>query len=151
MRISSDRNEAMVDVMEQRLREWAEWIGVNGAAGGFPRKSVLHPSWLPPAPGGMPMAAAHPQPRQREIELHQHVLQLPIRQQNALCVVYLMRRTIAEQAALLNVKGSTVRARGSSTIRTVSALSSRTSPRSGAFLVSMSSASCSTRSAFFTW
>jgi hypothetical protein len=51
----------------------------------------------------------------------------------------------------ISISGSTVRARGSSTMRTSSALSSRTSARIGTFLIWMSSASRSISFDFCTW
>ena len=60
-------------------------------------------------------------------------------------------RSLARKSISISTAGSTVRARGSSTMRMSSALSSRTSARIGTFLRLMSSASRSISLPFCTW
>lgn len=102
-----------VDVLQQRLLAWAAWLTGGKGAAGYPTKSVLHNSWLPPAPGSTPtMASAPASGGSRERQLHAIISQvLSVRLQNTLVVVYLMRAPAAEQVLLLDCQPSTVRAR----------------------------------------
>lgn len=102
-----------VDVLHQRLLAWAAWLTGGGNGAGYPTKSVLHSSWLPPAPGATPtMRTAPAGSTAQERELHAVIRQaLSVRLQNTLVVVYLMRASASEQATLLECEASTVRAR----------------------------------------
>ena len=102
-----------VDVLHQRLLAWAAWLTGGGSGVGYPTKSVLHSSWLPPAPGSVPaMRTSAAGSTTRERELHAVIRQaLSVRLQNTLVVVYLMRASAGEQATLLECEASTVRAR----------------------------------------
>jgi hypothetical protein len=102
-----------VDVLHGRLQAWATWLTGGGSGDGYPTKSVLHSSWLPPTPGMTPtMATSTGDGNRRERALH-HVIStaLSVRLQNTLVVVYVMRCTEAERVALLECQESTVRAR----------------------------------------
>ena len=108
------RDAAMdVDVLHQRLLAWAAWLTGGGSGAGYPTKSVLHSSWLPPAPGSTPTMKTTPAGSTApQRELHAIISQaLSVRLQNTLAVVYLMRASAEEQAALLECQPSTVRAR----------------------------------------
>ena len=100
------------EAMTQRLREWGAWLAGGAKCGaGFPTKSVLHQSWMPPAPGTTPsMKAGGPSDR-RERELHALIGRLTIKLANALVVVFVHRVPPAEQALRLDCQQSTVRAR----------------------------------------
>ena len=60
-------------------------------------------------------------------------------------------RSLERKSISMSTAGSTVRARGSSTMRMSSALSSRTSARIGTFLAFTSSAMRSISLPFWTW
>jgi DNA-directed RNA polymerase specialized sigma24 family protein len=108
------REAAMdVDVVEGRLQAWATWLTAGGCGDGYPTKSVLHSSWLPPTPGQTPtMTTSTGDGGWRERALHQIIsTALSVRLQNTLVVVYVMRASAAEQAVLLDCQESTVRAR----------------------------------------
>lgn len=102
-----------VDVLQQRLQAWAAWLTGGGRGDGYPTKSVLHDSWLPPTPGMTPtMKSGAGGTGRQERELHQVIsTALSVRLQNTLVAVYVMRATPAEQQALLECQASTVRAR----------------------------------------
>jgi DNA-directed RNA polymerase specialized sigma24 family protein len=102
-----------VDVLHGRLQAWANWLTAGGSGEGYPTKSVLHSSWLPPAPGmTATMRTSVGDGGRRERALHQAISQvLSVRLQNTLVVVYVMPASAAEQATLLDCQASTVRAR----------------------------------------
>lgn len=101
-----------VDVLQQRLQAWAAWLTGGGSGAGYPTKSVLHSSWLPPTPGMTPtMKASTGGAGQQERQMHRIVSGLSVRLQNTLVAVYVMRASAGEQAVLLDCQQSTVRAR----------------------------------------
>ena len=102
-----------VDPMQGRLVAWAAWLTSGGSGEGYPTKSVLHSSWLPPTPGQTPtMVSSTGTTGRRERALHQMIsAELSVRLQNTLVVVYVMRASPAEQVVLLECLASTVRAR----------------------------------------
>lgn len=108
-------HEAAVDadVMQGRLVAWAAWLTGGGSGQGYPTKSVLHSSWLPPTPGQTPtMVSSTGGTGRRERALHQLIsAELSVRLQNTLVAVYVMRASPAEQVVLLECQASTVRAR----------------------------------------
>lgn len=86
-----------VDVLQGRLQAWAAWLTGGGSGVGYPTKSVLHSSWLPPTAGLTPtMVAGTGDGGRRERALH-HVIStaLSVRLQNTLVVVYVMRASVA--------------------------------------------------------
>ena len=108
------RDAAMdVDVLHDRLQAWATWLTAGGSGDGYPTKSVLHSSWLPPTPGMTPtMATSTGDGGRCERALHTLIgTVLSVRLQNTLVAVYVMRCTEAERVALLRCQESTVRAR----------------------------------------
>lgn len=108
--MTSDR--ATVDAVEQRLLEWAAWMGAGRLAQGYPTRSPLHMGWLPPGPGGMPVMRVAKTARDvRERETDRCVRALSIRLQDTLVVRYLQRHPVATQADLLECQVSTVHAR----------------------------------------
>ena len=100
------------DALQQRLLSWAAWLTSGGSSVGYPTKSVLHESWLPPTAGATPtMVVAPASSNAPHRELHAIIEALSLKLQNTLVVVYLMRAKPAEQVALLECQASTVRAR----------------------------------------
>lgn len=100
------------DVINSRLQAWAAWLTSSGSGAGFPTKSVLHESWLPPTPGQTPtMTTSTGGAGRQERALHMLIKGFSMRLQNTLVVVYVMRAKPSEQARLLECQESTVRAR----------------------------------------
>jgi len=100
------------DVITSRLQAWAAWLTCSGSAAGFPTKSVLHESWLPPTPGQTPtITTSTGGAGRQERALHMLIQRLSVRLQNTLVVVYVMRAKPEEQARVLECQASTVRAR----------------------------------------
>jgi hypothetical protein len=109
--VVGDRPASSFDVMQTRLQAWAAWLtgGSNGA--GYPTKSVLHESWLPPTAGQTPNIAVGGCSTRQERELHAIIKGLSVRLQNTLVVVYVLRASTKEQTERLKCQPSTVRAR----------------------------------------
>ena len=106
------RDEATVDVMEQRLLAWAAWLKGGRTSAGYPTKSVLHQSWMPPAPGQTPTLRSVPSGSDaQQQQTHLDIQALSVRLQNTLVVVYLDRAKPDEQVYRLDCQASTVRAR----------------------------------------
>lgn len=102
---------ATVDIMEVRLQAWASWLRAGRQGEGYPTKSVLHQSWMPPAPGMQPGMRMSTGSDHQERALHRAIQALSVRLQNTLVVVYLMRASVDEQVMRLDCQPSTVRAR----------------------------------------
>ena len=102
-----------VDVIQNRLQAWAAWLTGGSSGAGYPTKSVLHESWLPPTPGQTPsMRTDGGGSTRQERELHAIIAStLSVRLQNTLVVVYVMRAKPDEQVMRLDCQQSTVRAR----------------------------------------
>lgn len=102
-----------VDALQSRLQAWAAWLTGGGNGAGYPTKSVLHESWLPPTPGQTPsMRTDSGGSTSQERELHAIIgSALSVRLQNTLVVVYVMRAKPDEQVMRLDCQPSTVRAR----------------------------------------
>lgn len=100
-----------MDDMERRLLAWGAWLAMGGKSGdGFPRTSVLHENWMPPAPGSSPtMKAGRGDAAQRR--LHGCIGLLSVRLANTLVVVYVQRLSGAQAAERLACGEATVRAR----------------------------------------
>lgn len=106
------RDATTVDVMEQRLLAWAAWLKGGRDSAGYPTKSVLHQSWMPPAPGQTPTMRSAPGGSDAlQRQTHDDIQALSVRLQNTLVVVYLDRATVSEQVYRLDCQPSTVRAR----------------------------------------
>lgn len=107
------REMTTVDVMDRRLREWAEWRVSRGTtAGAFPNKNILHPSWLPPTgPALMSLRAISCGSSRREREMDSLIGDLPVKLRDAVWVVYLLRADVGRQVELLKCKEAAVRAR----------------------------------------
>lgn len=97
--------------IETRLQEWAQWVGAGRRAQGFPVMSVLHPSWLPPAPGQRPMMKVAAGNDRRHRETHLAIESLSLRLSNTVVVHYCLRLPIEQQAQRLQCQPSTVQAR----------------------------------------
>ena len=113
MREHHSGSTTSVDAMEQRLLAWAAWRKGDILGAGYPTKSVLHESWMPPAPGQLPSMRTAPASSGSALhrQLDDDIRALSIRLQNTLVVVYLHRASVAEQLVLLECQASTVRAR----------------------------------------
>lgn len=62
---------ATTDTIEARLQEWGAWFNTGGALqGAWPKKNILHPSWLPPCGGGTPTPAVATRQDTRERTVH---------------------------------------------------------------------------------
>jgi len=102
--------DAVGDVLEARLQEWARWLA-GGVSVGYPVTNVLHESWMPPAPGQLPTLHTGGRSTRRERAMHEAIRALSMRLQNTLVVAYVYRLTASEQAMRLGCAESTVRAR----------------------------------------
>ena len=101
-----------MDAMQARLYAWAAWLTGAGSGAGYPTKSVLHESWLPPTPGQTPTMTTGNASTLQERELHGIITtSLSLRLQNTLVVVYVMRAKPDEQVLRLECQSSTVRSR----------------------------------------
>lgn len=110
------------DRMEQALQAWGCWLAGGTRGAGYPTKSVLHESWLPPQPGMTPTLATSGPSDARERVLHGLIQQLSQREQDTLVVVYVKRIRPTEQAQWLGCAASTVRVRLATIKRTLTAL-----------------------------
>ena len=99
------------DAVHQRLLSWAQWVSTGGTAVGYPMKSVLHESWLPPAPGSAPTMRVSMGSDKRERETHRAIAQLCIRLRNTVVAHYCHKVPLAEQATRLDCQPTTVEAR----------------------------------------
>lgn len=102
---------ATVDMVEARLLAWAAWRTAGRCADGYPSKSVLHPSWSPPAPGVTPTMHVAGAGEERQRQMDALVAGLSVKLRDALYVVYIKRMAPTEQARQLQCKECTVRAR----------------------------------------
>jgi hypothetical protein len=103
----------VVDPIEARLWAWSAWLTGGGRqAVGYPVKSVLHESWMPPTPGQTPtMASSVQSSDRREREMHLIIEAMSLTLQNTLVAVYVMRASVAEQERIFERQHSTIRAR----------------------------------------
>ena len=97
--------------IEARLVGWAQWLQAGRRGEGYPSVSVLHRSWMPPAPGQVPSIKVATGVDHVHQVTHKAVKELSLRLSNTLVVHYLMRLPVAEQAARLHCQPSTVHAR----------------------------------------
>lgn len=98
------------DVMERRLQAWGAWLAEGGCGDGFPTKSVLHQSWLPPAAGCAPSMKVG-QGDAAERAIHAAVMQMSVRMANTLVITYVYRQVGQARAQRLECQESTARAR----------------------------------------
>lgn len=99
---------ARIEAIEQRLREWAQWV-TAGDGSGYPSKCTLHPEWSPPAAGTTPTLKAAAPSRARQT--HRAIARLSVRLSNTVVVVYCMNLSEADRAERLSCQPATVRAR----------------------------------------
>lgn len=112
-----------IAAMEYRLQAWAAWVKGGRTSAGYPVKSVLHESWMPPAAGQVPsMRAAISADDGPARRVHAAIEVLSLRLQNTLVVVYVHRASVADQVALLDCQASTVRARVKDAKRLIAAM-----------------------------
>src|SRR4051812_22925348 len=100
---------ARIDWVEQRLREWAQYVSTGSDGSGYAAINVLHESWMPPTPGQTPTMKVGAGSAARGT--HRAVGMLSIRLANTLLVHYCMNLPIADQAARLECSEVTVYAR----------------------------------------
>lgn len=100
------------DVLQERLQQWGAWLAAGGRpVSGFPTKSVLHQSWMPPSQGVLHSRVVRTVSDRRERELHRCIGRLSVKLSNALIVVFVHRVPPDEQAVRLGCQQATVRAR----------------------------------------
>jgi DNA-directed RNA polymerase specialized sigma24 family protein len=94
-----------IDRIEMRLVRWAEYVTV-GDGSGYPSKSVLHDSWMPPTPGTTTTlkVAAPTDARQT----HRAIGFLSRRLANTVVMHYVLKPAIDEQAERLGCAIPTV-------------------------------------------
>lgn len=98
------------EAIDARLQEWAAWLRGGRSGDGYPTTSVLHESWLPPAPGRAPtMRTSAPRAGDaRHKATHAAIATLSVRLANTVVVHYCLRLPAARQAELLECAVSTV-------------------------------------------
>lgn len=101
----------LADVMDRRLREWADWLRVGCGAGGYPGVNVLHKDWSPPAGCGQSGGAAIVTRSDRERAMHAAVGGLAPKLLAAVVAVYVIKLAPDERAVVLGCTHSAVRAR----------------------------------------
>lgn len=95
--------------LQQRLSEWGAWFNAGGeSAVGFPRKNILHPTWMPPAGGRLPEMMVTVCSSARERQVHQMVGGLS--DKLIVCIVgkYARRMTSAQMALELCCTSSAI-------------------------------------------
>ena len=98
--------------VEKRLQEWAAWFNAGGSNGvGWPMKSVLHPGWMPPAPGSMQVACTVRQGDRRERRMHEAIGGLSDKLIVAVVVRYAKRLPFADGALLAGCGEQALKAR----------------------------------------
>lgn len=98
------------DVIERRLQAWGAWLAEGGCGDGYPSKSVLHESWLPPAAGSVPSIKVG-RGDAAERAVHAAVRLMSVRMANTLVVTYVYRQAGQARALRLECQESTARAR----------------------------------------
>lgn len=99
------------EYIDRLLREWAQYRMV-GDGSGYPRTSMLHPEWQPPAKGQTPsLKVGHPS-RVREVD--RAIRELSERLQSTLWLYYCTQLPIHEQAVRLACQPDTIHKRLSS-------------------------------------
>lgn len=103
--------DTLLDRMERHLLAWGVWVQGGKRGDGYPTKSVLHQSWLPPTPGMVPTMRVSATSDRAERALHAAIQQMSVRMQNTLVVVYVMRAGPVEREELLQCNAVTIRSR----------------------------------------
>lgn len=97
------------DRLRQRLGEWGAWFNTGGgSAAGFPRKNILHPTWMPPSGGRLPEMMIAVGSSAREQQVHQAVSMLSDKLIVAIVGKYARRMTSAHMALELCCTSSAV-------------------------------------------
>jgi hypothetical protein len=105
-------SDAAGQSIEQRLQEWAAWFNAGGCGtGAWPRKNILHPSWLPPAGGWSAAVVVGARPSTRERAVHAAIGRLS--DKLIVCIVqrYAKRMPAAQQALSLQCSEAAIEAR----------------------------------------
>lgn len=102
-----------IESVDRRLVEWAAWFNAGGVkvGGGWPVKNILHPSWLPPSGGAVPVLPSGRRADTREREVHQAIGRLSDKLIAAVVVHYCKRWPLAQQAVELGCTEVAVGAR----------------------------------------
>jgi len=93
------------EVIEQRLREWAQWLKV-GDGSGYPTKCTLHPEWSPPSAGITPTMKVGAPSSARQT--HRAVEVLSVRMRNTLVLHYVLGLSIDDCAARLGCQAPAI-------------------------------------------
>ena len=97
--------------IECRLREWAQWISAGQRGEGYPGKSVLHQSWMPPDAGSTPVPKVTTGSQAELWRTHEAIATLPKDLRNTLALHYVWRLPTRQMAQQLKCSISTVYAR----------------------------------------
>ncbi len=96
---------ARVELIEARLRTWAQWVK-TGDGSGYPTKCTLHPEWSPPAPGTTPtMKTGAPSDAR---QTHRAIDTLSLRLKNTVVLHYVHNLQAAEIAVQLQCEPGTI-------------------------------------------
>ena len=97
------------DQFKRTMAAWGAWFNDGGSAEGFPRKSVIHPTWMPPSSGGrLPAMAVAVRSDQRERMVHQAIGRLSDKLIVVMVGKWARRMTSAQMALELCVTSSAV-------------------------------------------
>lgn len=94
-----------IERIEMRLVRWAEYVTV-GDGSGYPSKSVLHKSWMPPTQGTSSTLKVSAPTDARQT--HRAIGFLSLRLANTVVMHYVLKPPIDEQAERLGCKIPTV-------------------------------------------
>ncbi|MCU0920179.1 MAG: hypothetical protein MUF08_03185 [Burkholderiaceae bacterium] len=97
--------DAIADTMERRLLAWGAWRVAGNSGEGYPTRSVLHPSWSPPAQGLRPGMRIAARCDAEERQLDGIIGSLSVRKRDALFLVYCKRMTLHAAAEVLHCSG----------------------------------------------
>lgn len=96
---------ARIDWVEQRLRDWAQWLRV-GDGSGYPAKSVLHPHWSLPSAGTTPTLKVTAPSSARAT--HRAIGRLSERLQATVVLHYCTQLSVVDQASRLECQPDTI-------------------------------------------
>jgi hypothetical protein len=95
-------SEVAVQGVEARLVEWAAWFNAGGCSdGAWPKKNILHPSWMPPCGGWSATVVSGARPSARERQVHAAIGLLTDKLIVCIVLRYAKRMTAPQQAATL--------------------------------------------------
>lgn len=94
--------------LDARLYEWGAWFNRSGVCSGWPRKNILHPSWLPPDGGGAVVVAQQTTSDAREREVHEAISAMSDRLLVVVVGKYARRMSSARMALELCVTSAAI-------------------------------------------